>query len=239
MPNYGWRIYPFPELAASLAPYGAHVNLDVFIYDDEGVLSLELTEWSNDSLRAIALARQDGTLVKANAPTHRYVGTVRTAEAGKSCDTSFKRFVWNCYNRLERPLLVKETTDSWTYATANIWRPLNNSLANRVQFVIGVDETLVKLSAHVLCENSGNNGMAVGISLDDVNLTHAQIMRGVKGLNATYNFGWYGSDYSDYPGVGFHFLQLIEYVSGGTGTFYGDKGTAPEIVSGAMGSLVM
>jgi hypothetical protein len=163
---------------------------------------------------------------------------VRTSGAGVTCDTKLKRFVWNFYNRFDRTLLVLEGTDSWTYATANIWQSLNNSAANRVQFVIGWDDTLVNLTASVLCEQSGTGGICIGICLDNNNDTHASIMRGLRGVAATYNMGWKDCFYLDRPGIGFHYLQLCERISGGTGTFYGDKGTSPEITSGALGSLL-
>jgi hypothetical protein len=239
VPGYGWRVYVFSELSISVAAVAADKNLDVFIYDNEGSLALELVEWSNNTLRATALVRQDGILVKNAVPTRRYLGTIRTSALGVSCDTVLKRFVWNYYNRIERSLLVTETTDSWTYAVASIWRSLNNSAANRVEFIIGFDETIVKFYANVLCENSGNNGIAIGICLDNNNDNLAGIKRGVKGLTATYNLGYWGSDYIARPGLGYHYLQITEFTSGGTLTCYGDKGTNPEVLSGGIGSLTI
>jgi hypothetical protein len=236
--GFGWRVYEFSELSVSVAAYAIDKNLDVFVYDSDGSLALDLVEWSNATLRATALVYQDGVLVKSGALTHRYLGTVRKSGAGVTCDTKLKRFVWNFYNRYDRTLLVLEPTDSWTYATANIWQSLNNSAANRVQFVIGWDDTLVNLTASVLCEQSATGGICIGICLDNNNDTHASIMRGLRGVAATYNMGCKDCFYLDRPGIGFHYLQLCERISGGTGTFYGDKGTSPEITSGALGSLL-
>jgi hypothetical protein len=236
--GFGWRVYEFSELSVSVAAYAIDKNLDVFVYDNEGSLALELVEWSNATLRATALVYQDGVLVKSGALTHRYLGTVRTSGAGVTCDTKLKRFVWNFYNRYDRVLLVTDTTDSWTYATANVWQSLNNSAANRVQFVIGWDDTLVSLSLNVLAENSGTGGFCVGICIDNNNDTNTSIMRGLRGVAAVYNMGWIGADYLDRPGIGFHYLQLVERVQAGTMTLYGDKGTSPEVQSGALGSLL-
>lgn len=235
--GFGWRLYEFAELSASVAAVAADKNLDVFVYDNEGTLSLELVEWSNNTLRATALTYQDGVLVKSGSATHRYLGTVRTSAAGVTCDTKLKRFVWNFYNRYDRTLLVTDETDSWTYAVTNIWQSLNNSNANRVQFVIGWDDTLVSLSVNILCEVSASGGFCVGICLDNNNDSNAPIKRGMRGLAATYNMGWYGADFLDRPGIGFHFLQLTERVQSGTMTLYGDKGTSPEVQSGALGYL--
>ena len=235
--GFGWRLYEFSELSTSVAAVAADVNLDVFLYDNEGTLALQLVQWSNNTLRATALTYQDGVLVKSGSATHRYVGTVRTSAAGVTCDTKLKRFVWNFYNRYDRVLLVTETTDSWTYATTNVWQSLNNSAANRVQFVIGWDDVFVSLSAHVLAECSSTGGFCVGICLDNNNDTNASIMRGLRGVAVSYNMGWIGCDYFDRPGIGFHYLQLCERVQANTMTLYGDKGTSPEIQSGAIGYL--
>ncbi len=233
--GFGWRVYEFSELSVSVAAFAADKNLDIFIYDNEGTLVLEAVEWSNNTLRATALTYQDGVLVKSGSATHRYLGTVRTSAAGVTCDTKLKRFLWSFYNRYPRVLLVTDTTDSWTYATTNVWQSLNNSAANRVQFVIGWDDTLVQLSVHVLAEVSASGGFCLAACLDNNNDTSCPIMRGMRGLAATYNMGWYGAEYYDRPGIGFHYLQLVERVQSGTLTCYGDKGTSPEVQSGAIG----
>ena len=62
--NYGWRNYQFAELSLDISGVAANKNLDVFIYDNAGTLTLSMEEWSNDTLRATALVRQDGVLVK-------------------------------------------------------------------------------------------------------------------------------------------------------------------------------
>ena len=238
--GYGWRLYEFSELTLSLAAVAADKNVDIWIYDAAGTLTLAYTEWSNNTLRATALSRQNGVLVKSNAPAYRYLGTVRTiAGGGATCDTVLKRFVWNFYNRIERQLVVTDDTDSWTYNTATTWRSLNNSSANQVAFVIGVDETLVRLSVQVLAMNSNNNAVAIGICLDNNNANNAKIVRGARLMDP--NLAWYGSDYCDRPGLGYHYLQLTEYCGGATMTCYGDKGSAQGglLQSGAIGSLVL
>lgn len=235
--GFGWRLYNFSELTVSIAAFAADKNIDIFIYDNEGTLTLEAVQWSNNTLRATALARQDGVLVKNNELNKRYLGTVRTSATGEACDTLLKRFVWNYYNRLVRHMRVVEETDSWTYATNMIWRSLNNSSANRVEFVIGVDETLVTFNVHILVENTGTSGHCVSACLDNNNTTSCYILLGMKSLGATYNKQWKHAFYCDYPGLGYHYLQIVEYNAGGTTTFYGDHATSPEVKSGGFGWL--
>jgi hypothetical protein len=235
--GFGWRLYTFSELSISIASVAADKNLDVFIYDNAGTLTLETVEWSNNTLRATALIRQDGVLVKTGELNKRYLGTVRTYALGASCDTMLERFVWNYYNRVPRFLRVVEETDSWTYAVAGVWRNLNNSAANKVEFVIGVDESLLLMQLHVLCENSGNNGHAVSLCLDNNNTTSCVILLGYYLIGTTYNKTWKSAYYCDHPGLGYHYLQCVEISGGGTTTFYGDAGTSPYVKSSGFGWL--
>jgi len=233
--GFGWRLYTFSELTLSVAAFASGKNLDIFIYDNEGVITLEAVEWSNDTLRATALTRQDGVYVKNAELNKRYLGTVRTSAAGETCDTMLKRFVWNYYNRIERFMRAVDETDSWTYAVVSVWRSLNNSSTNRVEFVIGVNETLVTFQVHVLCENSGNNAHCVSACLDNNNTTHCLILLGMRLLAVTYNKQWKSAYYCDHPGLGYHYLQMVEFSGGGTTTFYGDHASSPEVKSGGFG----
>jgi hypothetical protein len=236
--DYGWRIYPFGELNLDLSVYGADKNLDVFIHDNAGTLTLSAVEWSNDTLRATAIVRQDGVWVKSGAPEYRYLGTVRTSAAGAACDTKLKRFVWNMYNRTEREMIVTEDTDSWTYTVNNTWRPFNNDEDNKVEFVIGVNESLVNFECFCLAENSGNNSIGVSVALDRTNDTDRVLSKGSRLMSV--NLDYYGAVYKGLPGIGYHYLAIVELSGGTTTTYYGDKGCSNgEILAGGIGTILM
>jgi hypothetical protein len=234
--NYGWRNYKFDELTLNISAVAADKNLDIWVYDNAGTLTLAMTEWSNDILRATALAYQDGVLVKSGAPAYRYLGTVRTFNAGVTRDTVTSRFVWNYYNRVDRHLLVNDSTDSWTYTTNTTWRALNTSANNRVTCVIGVDETIVKFSVHVMGSNSNTNPIAVGIGLDVTNNNTAKVLRNMGPTSAAVKY-WLGADFCENPGIGYHFLQIVEYSGGNTTTFYGDNNLPGVVAAGGIGSI--
>ena len=139
VPNYGWRIYTFSELTLDISGFTNGKNYDIFLFDNAGTLTLEGLVWSNDTLRATALYNQDGCWVKTNSPGRLYLGTIRMSSAGTTADTLKARLVWNNYNRVSRLIKVIDTTDTWTYAT-NAWRPMNNSTANRFEYVVGLIE---------------------------------------------------------------------------------------------------
>lgn len=207
-------------------------NYDVFGYLSSGTLALELSSaWSSDTARNDALGTLDGVRVKNSDKTRLYLGTLRasgsnvTADAGSPASgTSAKRFLWNAYNRVPRPMRVIEAADTWAYTTA-AWRSANNSTANRFEFVLGLSEEFTFAEALCLAGNSGgvsNNNAGVG--LDRVNGNDAQlVVSGSYAANANFNGR---AVYRGHPGIGYHFLQWLEYTDAGSGTttWFGDAG---------------
>jgi len=235
VPNYGWRLYTFSELSLNLSGVSTDKNLDIWIYDNAGTLSLAYTEWSNDTLRATNIVRQDGVYCKTGALNYRYLGTVRTSASGATCDTKLKRFVWNYYNRVPRPLYRTETSTYWTY-TARAWRAWNNSNDNRVQFVIGVDENPIELG-FIGHSNSSGVARGLGIGLDSVSSPSSD---SAWGTDEVSGFTSHLCRFCGFSGIGFHYLQLLEYGHATTSSnFYGTYTATIEIVhSAAIGSVM-
>jgi hypothetical protein len=103
----------------------------------------------NKNTRTTALAVQDGIYVKSGDPTRKYLGTFRTTgENNLTIDNRTKRFVWNYYNRCARSILKIEQTNTWTYGTST-WRAMNNRADNRLEFVTGMAEDTVTVSAAI------------------------------------------------------------------------------------------
>lgn len=232
-----WQILSSAEVSIALGTLVDATNYDVFAYDNAGTLTLELLAWTNDTTRATALVRQDGVWSKTGALTRRYVGTIRTTATTTTEDSVAKRFVWNASNRNLRKMRVVEGTDSWTYTTA-AWRSANNSAANRLQYVQGLSEEPV--SARVLAcsaNASGNPSRRAGVGVDVTNASSSDLM-----VDNNQNTGPTASTvtfYSGWPGIGFHFLQWVEYSdASGTTTWYGDAGAADVIQSGILGEVM-
>ena len=231
-----WGLHTLSEISIAV-PAQASQMYDVFLYDNSGVLTLELTAWTNDTTRATALTTQDGVYVKTGALTRRYLGSFRTTtSAGQTEDSLAKRHVWNYYSRVPRPLYVADATANWTYSTAT-WRPTRNQTTNRVQVVIGLSETPILISA-VLRMQVGNNAArgATGIGIDSTNTNSAQIVHDVNSNDPDYVIAT-GSEahYVGYPAIGFHYFQWLEIASTGTPTFYGQP--TSDIQSGLMASV--
>ena len=226
-----WVIYTFSEIDINLSGFAANSNFDVFTYDNgSGTVIAETVVWTNDTTRATALALQDGVYVKSGTPTKRYIGTFRTAAIGQCWDTVQTRFVWNYYNRVPRRLYLIEATNSWTYATAT-FRPWNNSVINRFDFVRGVNEDPVQCTFSGHASQTGTVGATLAIGLDS-----ASTPTGLISTHFLTSVGALSVPYADMPTAGYHYLQLLERAAGATVTFYGDNGAA-NVQSGAVGVI--
>ena len=221
--DYGWRLYPFSELTLDISGVADEKNIDIWIYDDAGTLTLAYTLWTNDTLRATALVRQDGVLCKTGALEYRYLGTVRTSAAGETSDTLLKRFVWNFYNRVERKIEIEDDTDSWTYNT-DTWRQMRAETANKIECVIGLDEKLINIifSCHVSL--GAAEGAQISIGLDSITAFSGDASVG-RAYSTDIRQGNVDSYYLGYSGIGYHYYAPLEFVdSGDSVIFYGDDG---------------
>ncbi|CAB4192548.1 hypothetical protein UFOVP1236_45 [uncultured Caudovirales phage] len=163
-----WLLRTFTELSIAV-PGVASSLYDVFVYDNAGTLALELSSaWTSDTARfasgayATLVPQQDGVYVKSTNgtvidATRRYLGTFRTTTvAGQTEDSATKRYVWNYYQRVVRPMLRFETTASWVYASGTL-RQANASTSNQLDVVVGVAEVLVDIRAQTLASASGTD----------------------------------------------------------------------------------
>jgi hypothetical protein len=223
-----WKRYTFTERSIDIPD--ATSMYDVFIYDNAGTITLDLTAWTNDTTRATALTTQDGVLVKTGATNRRYLGSIyaTTAGNGQSEDSVANRFLWNYYNREPRVLRAVDTTDSWEYQT-NTYREANGVTTNRLNFIIGVAEKPVRAEVTASASSDQTVGlvrMYVGIGVDSTTVNSAQTIS--NGLNNGANFVHeLRAVYQGHPGIGKHFLARLEKsTAAGTTTWYGDASDA-------------
>lgn len=224
----GWAIYSASELSLALGSDAANTNYDVFAYVSAGAVAIERLAWSSATVRATALAMQDGVLVKGGNATRRYLGTYRTtAVIGQTEDSNAKRFVWNFMHRVATALRVVEATDSWTYTLA-AWRQANGSAANQVGVVVGWSEDALDVQVVGLAHNAtlgaGNNYfVAVG---EDTTTAPMPGQLGMSGSSyATATVGQLSARALTVPAVGYHFYAWLEYSTAvGTTTWAGDGG---------------
>lgn len=234
-----WTVYAFTEKSIAL-PAASSQMYDVFIYDNGGTPTLELTSWTNDTTRATALTTQDGVLVKSGATTRRYLGSVRTTTvAGQSEDSVSKRYLFSYYGRVRRPMRRVESTASWNYTTLT-WRQANAAAANQVEFVIGVSEDEVHALLLGMASNSAaGNQFAVGIGLDSTSAVATDQHHQAGAAAAAGAVTNMSAEYRGFPGVGRHTLVWLEQsAAAGTTTFYGNNATGVGEKAGLFGSVM-
>ena len=219
-----WKLYTFAEVSLSLTLTSGK-NYDVFLYDNSGSLTLELSAaWTNDTTRADALTTQDGVPVKSGATTRLHVGTIRASgtnvtedsEGGTTSQVGGKRYVWSRYNQVPRALAVKDTTDSWTYASST-YRQWNNTAGNKVEYVVGDASAWVEAHfvAGIYNVTSGNPGIGV----DSTSTNSAKVFGEMSGGSIVIPVP---ALYRGRPGLGYHYLAPLERANSGTATFMGD-----------------
>lgn len=227
-----WKLYSFTEVSLALTATSGK-NYDVFIYDNSGTLTLELSAaWTDDTTRATALTTQDGVYVKSGATTRLWLGTIRasgsnvTADSGggASSQVGGMRYVWNAYNQVPRFLSVIDTTDNWTYAT-NTWRQWDNASGNKVEYVCGNAATQVQASFNSQVYFAGSNVVAsVGIGIDSTSTASGtRVTAFSAGSQITFPIT---ASYIGYPGLGYHYVAPLEIAISGTAQFAGDDATA-------------
>ena len=216
-----WNVRTFTEITIAVGTLDAGKPYDLFAYDNSGTVTFDAPlAWTNDTSRATALTTQNGVLVKTGATTRRYIGTLYTTATTTTEDSYAKRFLWNYYNRVTRPMRVLEATSSWVYTTATL-RQARGSAANQLDFVCGMNETPVSaMIAATYANTSAGVNVLVSLGLDSTSATATGVV-----FNAAA--GAAGSPHVPvaslvtFPGVGRHYVVWLEYSTAtGTTTWY-------------------
>lgn len=235
-----WVLHNLTELSIAV-PATTVTMYDVFLDYNSGTPQLALTAWTDDTTRATALTTQDGVYVKNGDTEQRYIGNMRTTgSSGQTEDSLAKRFVWNYYNRVRRPMRVIDTTDSWEYTTAT-FRQARGSTANQLDYIVGVQEDVVEAMVYSIASNSAaGTNIRVGIGVDSTSdPTTAGLQLGGSSVTAVAGEGEeVTSFYSGFPGIGRHYLARLEFSeAAGTTTWLGDFGAADGLQTGIQGSI--
>ena len=211
-----WNLFAFSEISLSLSGYTADKNYDIWVYDNSGTVTLDSTVWTNDTTRATELTTQDGVYVKSGATTRRYVGTIRiTGTTGQTEDSLTKRFVWNYYNQVGRPMAYS----AYTYHGYNGgYRSWNNSTTHRIYLVVGETTTLtINVTARLNSNGTSGRYAYMGLGMDSTSLptVEAPVVELANWVYATR------TAYKN-ASAGYHYLQALESsASSGTSTFGG------------------
>lgn len=193
-------------------------NYDVYAYKSGSALALELgAAWTTDTGRAELLAASNyGIYARTGAPTRRWLGTIRATGATTIADASAQRFVWNMYNQRLRASVRRDTTASWT-TTSTSYQAMNAGAGVwKIEFIQGWNSESIRCSAQVLARNSGAFITAIGIGLDSTTANSGDATQGcVSGTNDAS----VAAEYTGFPGLGYHYFNGLQVVTGGTATY--------------------
>lgn len=227
-----WDIVPFAELSLALGTLTSDTNYDVFVYNNSGTAAIDtLVAWTNATTRATALTLQDGVLVKTGATTRRYVGTIRTTSTTTTEDSASKRFVWNMQNRVRKNI---EYLGSGTYLSTGGggWEYFLNTSSAQVHFVLGQD-SMVHLTFMALHSVSSTGTASIGVDLDGTSTgVDATLVVATNSTSSVLTSA--AAVYNEFPGVGYHYLTMMEKPGASNTIFYG---SLTDIQYGATGYL--
>lgn len=224
-----WILYEFAEMSIALSGGTASRMHDVFLDYNDGTPALSLTAWTNDTTRATALTTQDGVYVLTGDTQKRYLGSIYIS-ASNQCNFIFGATgaggtaafldLWNENNRVEVITEIRDTTNSWTYATSS-WREANNSAGNRATFVVGRQVWPAHGIYNAISSASSSQGR-IGVGYDSTTAVNG----GSIGIYSDTQTESMVALRSVFPQAGRHYMSAMEYVGSGTHTFYGDAGAA-------------
>lgn len=229
-----WSVYSIGAgISLALAGLTSGGNYDVFLWNDAGTLTLELVQWTNDTTRATALVRQDGVYCKTGELGKRYVGTIRTTSTTTTEDSAAKRFVYSHDNRVPRSGTQADSTASWNPASTAMSAVNGGDADWKHEFVNGLSEDEVEAEASVLASQDsmsiGSPPAAYSLAID----VDAATAGDTNSSAGSHSFATNNSNirqkvsatYRGRPGVGYHYLQVIESKSAtaATQTVYGNS----------------
>lgn len=205
-----WRMYTVPELSMANGTFSSSTNpYDLYVYDNAGTLTLTRTiAWTSATSGRVAQTTQDGVVVLSSDKSQRYVGTILPSDASNHVDDSgTKRFVWNMYNRVPRPMQVTYSAGNYTY-TINTYRQAAGSTGQQLSMVRGFDfDAVLAINSNGVSSNqAGGVTVYVGIGLDS---TTVNFCAGVADFVSTLGHNVTASGVC-MPGLGSHYLARLE-----------------------------
>lgn len=196
----------------------SRINLTAAINVPVIGMSLSLTAWGNDVLQSPAPALKDAILIKSGDPSYRYLGSLRTYDAGMSRSREYSRLLSNHYNRL--PLRLEALPDEASHNyTQEAWRVWNNdaALGKATVEVVGVGAEF-NLRAHAALYNASLSwafcGIGWGNGLFPITEAHHAGVRGGFGCQTSAELRGHVGGYA--------YFQLMQWSrAAGTTTWYG------------------
>lgn len=227
-----WVQHFVGETSLSTSGFTASRMHDIYGFMSGGVYTIEAVAWS-DNTTPPTRGTQNGVLTKNGDATKRYRGSVyvngskeiewQWGAVSAGC-TAAKFMVWNESNRIKVRTFFGDSANTWTHANNSTWSQQNGSDTARATFAIGrtIEPVMARTTNRAVPAASTSGSIAIGLDSTSSPASNQRIMYNSN----TSGQASFSSEWSGYPGVGLHYLQALDYSTGGTTTFYGDNGYA-------------
>jgi hypothetical protein len=128
--------------------------------------------------------------------------------------------LYNAYNRVRVTAYERDSTSNWTYGTAS-WRAADNSAANDIRFLDGLQQSPVTGNYSVLVTTAPDTvGGYIGLNIDS-STTTPDIAAGASSAAGQTSSSQSAVTETFYPVLGLHYIQAVEYASGSTTQIFG------------------
>ena len=202
-----WKLYTFTERSLSLTLTSGK-NYDVFLYDNSGTLTLELSSaWTDDTTRADALTTQDGIYVKSGATTRRHLGFLRASGSNTTESSLAKRFVVNRYNPVALPIRANpgysngNTTTTYS-TTSTTYTEANGGTNSKAEFLTFGHHAPRAVCTGVVATLGAGNTARVGIGVDSTSSAYS------SGLCSEYAHTMTCA-HENFMSEGYHYYDLL------------------------------
>lgn len=217
------RTIPNAGVSLTLSALTFPANYDIFVSFNGTNLVLEALQWTNDTTPA---SRQTvgGITLKGSDGTRRLVGTIRTVSATTTSDVIGSRWVSNAQNPVPRSLQALDTTASWATVSTS-YQPMNASSTDgvgRFSFVSTFPVMpFLAINWSVLKNNNAGAETLLGTGIDSTTVATTEAAFQVPTANYQSTF----TTTTLISGLtGYHYVQRLQAVNLGTGTYLGGAG---------------
>ena len=219
-------------------PSTTNNGFDCWVRLNSGALAYDTTNWTNNTTRATALATDSATGIKYKTgdQTRSYIGSaLTTGVSGQTEDSVTKRYLWNHFNRVWRPMYSKAVSVIWTYTT-NTFRQMDAAgTPPQINFIQGLSETpvwSVAMGTGVNDTTAGTSAIGIGLDSTTTDISTLRVPGFILNLGIQLPFIAVALGF---PSEGYHYATPLEKSHGAGITTW--VGVTTEIQSGILGWL--
>jgi hypothetical protein len=218
-----WITRTFSEIQIPLTGLTTGSDYEIWVhwdYAQQNVVGEIGTVWSN-STTPPTRDTQDSHFVKHSDPTRLLVGSIKAINATGTSESSGTSYVSNVYNAVPRYMRATDTSSGpYSYGGTSPRAAHGDTTdgVNRVSFLQAVAKIpIVAMRKQAVQNNTAGQDTIIGIGLDSVTVPDSVA---AYRTYATNTQGYPAISHNYAPQLGDHYIQAMEFVNGGVGSFF-------------------